>query len=482
MTAEKGTVAFDFTFLAQASKKLHGYLLHTWFMHYLGLITGNRRRWIEGGVIEPNGKPNKARGLLYLFDLNAIDLEKVTYVIGFYMYILSSHKKANYVLMQKEETKRVLYLKGFDYEGATRAGDRQAVGVSSSDTMEFSMELGRHLLPGVEIFTALSPRDLYWETADAQRYFGDFGKLIRVCSYPIRALYLNAGYWQSDIADLADRTDYFVVYVSSITESVLWEIELLKQKQRMDHATVIFDERAIANKEIQEGTLERMSEVSGGNILWSNRSSGKGSAAGMTAAEFRHFLARSFLVVSPDEFFHDIDRHKKRIAEANGPVGVGSREAPLPFRFFPAVDADALKRIREFDQSLDAWIGAQILSRAITSLPWFLNEVQLKIFTSLMLGRHDEAGRSLTIYAAVMDWARKRLFGARVSSEGLDDRERHQIKMLEDHFAMSRYSGFTLMAYENSDEFGDYVERANEMYEHNFASAAEAIGSSFQVR
>jgi hypothetical protein len=272
--------------------------------------------------------------------------------------------------------------------------------------------------------------------------------------------------------------DYFVVYVSSITESVLWELDLLKKKKRAGDATVVFDEEAIANKEVQFGMQERMKEADGYKVIWSKS---RPEAPPPAAPELRESLTRDFLVVSPKQFFRGIKRHKTRIGKAQGPLGVGSREEPLPFRFFPAQGARALKRLRDLDESVEASIRGQISSQSITNLLWFLNNVQLKILTSLMLGRHYETGRALAVYAAVMDVARKPLFGADApADDAADDPESRAHGQLEAHFELAHYASPRLMAYGESHEFGDNSKKALAVYEEVFASASEAVGRFFK--
>ncbi|HEV7889724.1 MAG TPA: hypothetical protein VGP08_03750 [Pyrinomonadaceae bacterium] len=478
MTTEKDSIVFDFRLLFEASKKLHGYLLHTCLKHYLDLIFLNMRRLIEYGALGPDGHPSEETDYRLLVDIEAFDAEKLTYVLGFYLHIFSSHKKANYVLTQKDETKRVLYLRGFDYEGSVSAGGGLAMGYSSVDTTRFTYMLAERLRPDFEIFTALSPRDLFMETAGTEKYFyGDYDGLIRACSEPVRSIYLNAKHWKADVSGLIDRMDYFVVYVSSITESVLWELGLLKKKKRAGDATVVFDEKAIANKEVQFGMQERMKET-GDKVLWSKS---RPKAPPPTAPELRESLMRDFLVVSPKQFFRGIKRHKTRIGKAQSPLGVGSREEPLPFRFFPAQGASTLKRLRDFDESVDASIRKQISSQSITNLPWFTNNVQLKILTSLMLGRHDETGRALAVYAAVMDVARKQLFGADArADDDADDPESRAHRRLEENFALAYYASPKLLMRGEGHEFGGHSKKALAVYGEVFASASEAVERFFE--
>lgn len=117
----------DFTNLYDASKRLHGYFLHTWFMHYLNVITRNLRNWYQAGLIDNDGQPTEVFKKA-IFDFNALDLEKLSYICGIYFYILSNHKKSNYFLMKENARKRVLYLRGFDFEASVSPGEDTGMG------------------------------------------------------------------------------------------------------------------------------------------------------------------------------------------------------------------------------------------------------------------------------------------------------------------------------------------------------------------
>lgn len=478
MTTEKDSIVFGFRLLFEASKKLHGYVLHTWLKHYLDLTLMNMRRLVACGGVGPDFQPTEETDYRFRFDMEALDAEKLSYVLGFYLHILSSHKKANYWLMKKDETKRVLYLRGFDYEGSVSFGGGLAMSYESVDTGRFTHNLAERLRPDFELFTALSPRDLFAETAGTQKYFrDDYDRLVQACSNPIRSIYLNANHWKDDVSWLFDRMDYFVVYVSSITDSVLWELDQLKEKKRTADATVVFDESAIALKEVQFDMQERMEETAEARVVWSKS---RPEAPTPTAPELRESLARDFLVVTSEEFFGDIERHKTRIAGSQGPLGVGSREGPLPFRFYPAQDEGEVKRLRVLYESLDASISGQISSQGITNLPWFLNIVQLKILASVMLGRHDETGRALAVYAAVMDVARKRLFvGDEPADDAARDSQRRADARLEENSELAHYASPSLIGYGESHDFVSKWEKAQAVYKEVYASASKSVGSFF---
>jgi hypothetical protein len=166
-----------------------------------------------------------------------------------------------------------------------------ALGYSSMDTMQFTYKLGDHLAEGYEVFKPLSSKDLYWETISAQRHFyGDFENIIHLSSQPIRSFYLNANQWQEDIAQLIDRMDYFVVYVSSITKSVLWELEQLQRRRRVEHTTVVFDDEAIDKKDTQTGLRDWAERELPDDVLWAKDREG---APAPSAQELRDQLGQT---------------------------------------------------------------------------------------------------------------------------------------------------------------------------------------------
>src|SRR5215212_2881938 len=122
--------------LQEASASLLGYFVHTWYTHYLSVIAASLRRLLENGLIEDLTRPTE-RGRYVLFDFGALNLEKLAYILGIYVYILSCHKAANYRLMHRYDGRQVLYLRGYDYEGSVSTGSGMAAGFSTWDTMEF---------------------------------------------------------------------------------------------------------------------------------------------------------------------------------------------------------------------------------------------------------------------------------------------------------------------------------------------------------
>ncbi len=62
--------------------------------------------------------------------------------------------------------------------------------------------------------------------------------------------------------------DYFLVYVSSITEGVIWELEHLKAQGYADRTTVVFDRSAILNKGFQSALFESLMNRGVGEVTW----------------------------------------------------------------------------------------------------------------------------------------------------------------------------------------------------------------------
>jgi hypothetical protein len=122
----------------------------------------------------------------------------------------------------------------------------------------------------------LSPKDVYWETVDASRYYFfpglDYDGMIQSILQRPCSIYLNALNWQKGVADLLDRMDHYVVYVSSITESLLWELEQLDTNERRKRVTVVFDEEAIAKKPEIPAIAQGMAASTGARVIWSQGS------------------------------------------------------------------------------------------------------------------------------------------------------------------------------------------------------------------
>src|SRR3954447_3710155 len=124
--AESETPLIDPQPLHEASSSLLGYFVHTWYTHYLAVIATSLRVLVDNGLIRGLAEPTE-RGRAVLFEFGALDFEKAAYISGIYMYILSCHKAANRDLLQRDDGKQVLYLRGYDYEGSVSSGAGGAV-------------------------------------------------------------------------------------------------------------------------------------------------------------------------------------------------------------------------------------------------------------------------------------------------------------------------------------------------------------------
>jgi hypothetical protein len=467
----------DLRFLNEASASLLGYFVHTWFTHYLTVIAASLRGLYEQGLIKDLVRPTE-RGRHVLFDFGALNLEKLAYIVGIYVYILCSHKAANYRLMHRYDGKRVLFLRGYDYEGAvSEAG--AGVGFSAMHTMVFGGKLSDLIEPDSEIVRVLSPKDVYWETADAQRYFGgDYEGMIGLVQQMPCSIYLNADGWREGVADLLDRVDHYVVYVSSITESVLWELQQLDTDERRARVTVVFDEEAIANKELQLRLQAAMREERGEGLIWSKQE----APLALTGPDLRARLSGKFLVTTPDEFEADIDRHRQRIAESSSRLRPGARETWIDFRFHPKVDADRLAELRQFSADMDSWIEGGTRD-GIACLPLFVDQVQLRIYTTLLLGEHDQTGRALAAYAgairATLDYYASP--GEKIGGLSPANREGH-LEMLREHLGLAEYAGLWLLACGKSHQFDDFSAAASDAWDAIFETTTAAVAAFFAHR
>jgi hypothetical protein len=468
---------FDFPFLSAASESLLGYFVHTWYNHYLAVIAGGFRRWQEQGFIDEHGKPT-ARGHAVVFDFTALDTEKITYINGIYFYILSCHKGANHALMNRYDGKQVLYLRGFDIEGSVATGGNLAMGVSSVDATQFNWKLGRLIAPHFRVFKVLSPKDVYWETVEAQRYFySEFGDMIRLARQPLLSIYLNALRWKEDLANLLDRMDYFVVYVSSVTESALWELHQLDTEDRRKRVTVVFDDEAIAKKQMHLGLQHKMKEDYGDRVLWTKDD----PLPQMTAAELRQQLERRFRVTTPEAFERDIEQHLQLISEGSTPLAPGTRETWLDFCFYPALPEQRLQALHKFS----AWLQQQItnaVSNGVAPLFLFLDLVQLRIYMTLLMGEHHDTGVALAAYAAVMESTLDYYSapGEKPGDLSAEGRERN-LDLLRQHLEMARHIGSRMLSYGKSHEFGNYVEAATACFDATFQATKKTVENYYAI-
>lgn len=465
----------DFHFVNDASKSLLGYFVHVGFKNFLDVILANLGRWHAAGLIENLFEPAQRGAYTYLFDFSALDMEKVVYVNGLYFYLLACHKAANYRLMNRFEGKQVLYLRGYDFEGSVAFEGGLASRSASVDEQRFNARLRDLLWPQFALFKVFSPSDVYMEALGAQKYFyGDFGHLTRMGQSGFLSVYVNANTWKEGVLQMLDRMDHFVVYVSSITVSALWELEQLDTDERRGRVTVVFDEKAIQNKEIQLGVQQKMKELYGEHVVWEK----KGPAPAESVAALRERLASKFLLVTPEEFQNDIDKHRARIAQSAAKLPPGARETFLDFEFHPGVPADKLKEIRDFSASVQTQTAARV-SEGIDCLPLFLNNLQLRIYLTLLMGEHHETGLALAAYGAVMQSALD-YYAAQPGALSPEKREQ-EIRLLEDHLDMARHIGGYMLSFGKSHEFEDISARATAEFGGVFTLTKAAAAKFFAV-
>jgi hypothetical protein len=468
---------FDFRPLDDSSRALLGYFVHTWFHHYLSLITKNLHRLHELGLIEGLDEPTEAGRYSLLFDFNALDLEHLTYINGIYFYILAAHKGANRHLMNRFDGKQILFLRGYDYQSSWLWAPEWAMASSSWHTFSFTYELADLLREHGRLIKVMSPEDVYRETASAQRYFyTDFDHMIPMSNSRYVSLFFNASHWKDDSARLFRSVDHYIVYVSSITDSLMWELDQLDSNLRRDRVTVVLDEDAIHNKEFQLNFRDWMSAEYGDRLIWSK----PGSPPAQTVDELKAELAQSFVVVTRDEFEQDIDTHRRRISLSTAELGPGERETWFDFRFFPSVDEATLQGIRDSarwvnDRLMD-WMG----DRGVDSLPVFLNLIQLRVFVTLLLGDHFETGRALAAYAAVMQGAYDYYAAADVKVAPLsDDGRQRSLETLTHHHDQARHIGWYFLSIGRSHEFDDFRRIADREWDAVFDRTKAAVDSFF---
>lgn len=447
----------SFRILQDASRRVHGYLVHTWFERYLAWIHQSLRRLVAAGGLERDGRPGPETNYRITFDPRALDEGLLLDMVGLYVYVLASHKWTNYHLMAETPRKRVLYLRGYDIEGAIAVADGIAMGISSANTTGFNQTLAEALGREYDVFKALSPRDLHWESIGAQKRFDDLDALIRYGNGLLHSFYVHADHWQDDIESMMDRADRFVVYLSSITPSVLWEIDTLRGKGRAQDATIVFDEGAMAFKAGQPelGTLARRTAFE--EVRWENARSGPPE---MSPEELRAELSTDFLVLSPEEFEAGIEEERARIAASKPRRPEASRGQPIPFRFSPALVPAAMQQVLDLDAAFERELRSRLAGEPIENLPWFFSRVQLKLFTSVLLGRHDETGWALAVYAGI----HRTLMENEVSPTAV-----------RPHFEMAEYYAPRLMAYGRADQFGDYSEQALHRYDTAIRETSAAV-------
>lgn len=441
--------------LFEASKRLQGYFLHRWLARYLTALVDDVQR-LSAHDIGPDAHPHQEAAATTVFDGGSLHLRSLKYIFGLYSYIYLGHKKSNFFLANKGTFKHILYLRGFEYQTAVAAG---SIGISTmtTSTTQFTSQL-RHHLEEVDnnlIFKVLSPEELEWDTVGTSRYFHEDVKKLEQYARP--SFYLNADHWQEDIVHIADQMDYFVVYVSSITDGILRELSMLEQPDRARRTTVVFDDAAIADKahhiQLRQAARTRAHD----ELLWPENTD---LSHTIGIQELRGRLAEKFLVVSPEEFFEGIDAHKIRIANATAPHAPEHVAAAIEFRFRPAIPGEKLAAIREFDKTLGSAIHQTILTKSITNLPWFFNCLQVRLLSALTLGEQKEAGLTFGIYASVIHAVARNTVHGTHSVDLADDQQNHLRKLLFLHLRFADQASSVLIRSGSTNEFRPYHERS----------------------
>ncbi|MDQ3789083.1 MAG: hypothetical protein M3422_17790 [Actinomycetota bacterium] len=472
----------DLPLLFEMSKKLHGFLFHDWCGRYLGSVAESLRRLSEQGYLGADWQPSPATDHLLALDVDALDLEKLTDIVGLYFYIYASHKATNRRLAGDPGVRRVLYLRGFEYQTDIGIGPAGKAGLAytlmTPDSWYFTHNLAERLRGEFGLLATLAPEDVYFARYDAKRYFDrlDYLGVMNMAARSPSAFYLNARHWRHDLAKIADRVDYFVVYLSSLTESSLWEISLLREKGRQSDVTIVFDPDAAQAKQSQADFDTNFARHVSGTVIW------PGAAVHdreMTADQWHDRLSSEFHVVPPERFFASLDHIRQRIASASGPACPDERRVPIEFRFEPAADPSDVDKLHKLQRQLMSVTRALAEERSITNLPWYLNVLRVAVLAGLMLGRHDESGRALARYAATVSVLRDRFFpDGRTPADGVTVADPARLlDTLADHSSAAETIGWTLLSLGKSDEFGDYRRLATDSYDEEFGVTRSAVES-----
>jgi hypothetical protein len=477
MSQKEKTFDIDFTFLEEATKLLLGYFVHRKFKDYLDVLYINFQSLFKSGLIHNFAEPTEKGRYTMLFNFYDLDINSITYINGLYYYILAAHKNANFYLLNKHEKKQILYLRGFDFEGSVDTGSGVAMGFSSTDTIRFNHKLKELLFPDFLIFKVFSPKDIYWDAITAERYFyGDYNDIVNFARYKMCSVFLNAAHWKEGISQLLDRMDHYIVYMSSITESVLWELEQLNTDDRRKRVTVVFDEKAIKDKVGQLNMRGAMQYKFGDKLIWSK----KGSSPTIDLDNLREQLSSAFLVTNPEAFEADIEEHRKRISNSPAALAPGSRETFLDFNFYPSFDDARSKNLLEILHFIETQIKRQTKNRGIDCLPLFFNLVQLWVFITLLMGEHFETGRALATYAATIKGAYD-YYSNPENKVGVLSKERRQrnLELLLDHEYMATDISWYMLSYGKSNQFNDFRPRARTTFETEFSTTKTAVDSFF---
>jgi hypothetical protein len=466
----------DLTVLFEASRRLNSYHLHRFFGSYL-ISTREYNEYIaQTPQSARRFRPTDPRSGL---NPNYLRVGELAWLVGTYVLTYFSHKKANFVLTTEPDRKRVLYLRGFDYRTIATVGSVNYE-MASADTHFFTIQLGDELWSEFEVFKPFSPEDMFWETAGMDRYFHEDYEYVRqICSQPIRSVYLNGNYWQQDVANLLEQMDHVVVYVSSITESLLWELGLLKRAGRCEDTTVVFDEGAIEKKNFQISLQDLVESGRLGTLAWERNTD---LSEIVNAGVLRQILEGDFFVVDSDDFLGSIENHKDRIRRSAGILTSDARSRPVPFRFSPAVDRDTLNLIEDFNQELWARLQADIVPRSMSDLDLFVNLLQLRIFTSLLLGDHRSAGRALAMSSGAIQAVLHRVVSGPVGrqmreEEGgpIDEGVWSWFQSLDQYSRITEYAGLHIMIHDSTVDFGYDYDGAKSQYKEDATASFEAV-------
>lgn len=473
MTEQTSAELVDFELLDEASKNLLGYYVHRKFHIYLGSVTAALTRQYQDGLHVGLTRPTP-RGREALLDFRALDYDALIEIVGVYTYVLACHKSANWRLMHRTDAKQVLYLRGYDFEAAFATGGGIAAGISTMDTEGFTLKLPTLLER--PLFKVLSPKEVDWETVTAERYYADIDTMIKWISRRPAAIYLNALHWKQGVLKLIPRMDHFIVYVSSLTESALWELEQLQDTRYRDRVTVVFDEDAIDKKasqlELQEAMKGRL-----GNAIWTKQ----GGPPSLNAAHVREGLAELFTVMSPGEFEANIEDVRRRVDSSSSELKPGERETWLDFEFHPAVQDSELRRLHEMSDALAKLVEAG-QTGPIDSLPLYVAQIQLWIYLTLLLGDHAATGRALAAYAAVMWSASEYYEPTEEQAEEVPDEDRPQsLVALDNNGGLAEYAGRRLLAFGSSHEFTDQSGQTNATWNAIFEATRKSVDNVFMA-
>jgi hypothetical protein len=239
----------------------------------------------------------------------------------------------------------------------------------------------------------------------------------------------------------------------------------------------VFDEDAIAKKDSQ---LATQSALNGrlGKAIWTKQ----GGPPSLTTAQVRDGLAEVFKVMAPDEFEANVEEVKRRIDGSNAELKPGERETWLDFEFYPAVLGGDLTRLQEMLRTLEKLVDAG-QTGPIDCLPLYVAQLQLRIYSTLLLGDHAATGRTLAAYSAVMQSASDHYSptGER-AGELLEGKRTQLLAMLDNHGGFAEYAGRRLLAYGYSHEFMDQSEQANATWDAIFAATRATVDKVFTGR